>query len=153
MTHAAALVGLFYNAVDLQQDDLQWFFEIERGLDEVPSVRGRDSIVPAADGRTERNRKNDIISIVLKGWVRADPTVTDIDDARASYRANMATIRALFHPRNPRADLTAVLEDGTIQTISARGMNIVGGRSIGSEYRDLSIELEGYDDWQEVAGS
>lgn len=150
MPSPVAAVGLFYDSVDLQQADLQWFFEIERGLDEVPSVRGKDSIVPAAGGRTERNRKNDVLPIVLKGFVRADPTAMD---GPASYRANMQTIRALFHPRNPRAELTAVLEDGTIQTIQARGMNILGGTYVGSVIRNLSIELEGYDDWAEAVGS
>ncbi|HEX5013021.1 MAG TPA: hypothetical protein VFV72_02595, partial [Candidatus Limnocylindrales bacterium] len=80
MTHAAATVGLTFDATDLQQADLQWFFEIKRGLDEVPSVRGKDSIVPALAGRVERNRKNDVLSIVLEGFVRGDPTLTDVDD-------------------------------------------------------------------------
>ena len=150
MPSPVAAVGLRYDSVDLQQPDLQWFFEIERGLDEVPSVRGKDSIVPAADGRTERNRKNDVLSIVLLGFVRGAPDAVDQD---ASYRENLASIRALFHSRRARATLTATLEDGTVQTISARPLNIVPGRTVAPRFRTLSIELEGYDDWEEATGS
>lgn len=152
MSNDVALIGLTYNGQDLQDPDLQVFLEIERGIDEVPTVRGKDSIVPGADGRTERNRKNDTLSIVLRGFVQADPGLTDVADRRASYRANMAGVRALFHSSNPRADLVATLEDGTVQTISARPMNIILGTYLASEYRAISIELEGYGDW-EPAGS
>ena len=153
MTTAVAPVGLTFKGVDLQPADMQWFFEIERGLDEVPTVRGKDTIIPGLAGRFEQNRRNDTLSIVLKGWVRADPTITDLDDARASYRQNMLTIRTLFAPDAVRGELVALVEDGTSQEIMARAMNIIGGRYIASEMRVLSIELEGYDDWAEVAGS
>lgn len=147
MTHAAAPVGVEYDNIDLQQSDLQWFFEIDRGLDEVPSVRGKDTVIPGLDGRFEQNRRNDTLSIVLRGFVQADPTLTDIDARRASYRANMQVIRELFQPTNGRADLVATLEDGSQQSISAVPLNIVAGTVIASEYRELSIELEGFDDW------
>lgn len=147
MTHAAALVGVTFDGVDLQRSDLQWFLEIERGLDEVPSVRGKDTVIPGLAGRLEQNRRNDVLSIVLTGFVQADPSLTDVDDRRASFRSNVATIRSLFASDRDRADLVALLEDGSTQTISARPLNIIGGTYIGSEYRALSIELEGYDDW------
>lgn len=147
MTSPVALVGLTYAGTDLQQSDLQWFFEITRGIVEVPSVRGRDSVVPGAAGRTERNRKNDVLSIVLTGFITADPTLTDLEDRRASYRQNVDAIRNLFAPSAARATLVAVMEDGTTQSIEARPLNIVGGTYIASEYRVLSVELEGYDDW------
>lgn len=147
MTSPLALVGLTFKAVDLQPADLQWFFEIERGLDEVPSVRGKDTVIPGAAGRFEQNRKNDVLSIVLKGWVRANPTLTDPEDLRASYRTNMLAIRTLFASDAARGELVATVEDGTTQEIMARSLNILPGRYVGSEIRVLSIELEGYDDW------
>lgn len=147
MTHAAALIGLTYDAIDLQQADLQWFFEITRGIVEVPTVRGKDTVIPGLAGRFEQNRKNDVLSIVLTGFVQADPALTDVEDRRASYRTNIATIRGLFAPDRARAPLEALMEDGSTQTIDARPMNIIGGLYIASEYRALSIELEGYDDW------
>lgn len=148
MTSPVAPIGLTYDGVDLQQSDLQWFFEVERGLDEVPSVRGKDTVIPGAAGRFEQNRRNDTIQIVLRGFVQADPALTDVDDRRASFRTNIQTIRALFAPNRLRAELAALLEDGSIEVLSARPINIVGGREIASEFRELSIELEGYDDWQ-----
>ena len=147
MTSPVALVGLTFKGIDLQPSDLQWFFEIERGLDEVPTVRGKDTIIPGLAGRFEQNRRNDTLSIVLKGWVRADPTIDDLEDRRASYRVNMLAIRTLFAPDAARGELVALVEDGTSQEIMARALNIVGGRYVGSEIRVLSIELEGYDDW------
>lgn len=147
MTSPVALVGLTYADIDLQRSDLQWFFEIERGIDEVPTVRGKDTVIPGAAGRFEQNRRNDTIQIVLRGFVQADPALTDTLDRRASYRANMTTIRSLFAQDRLRAELAALLEDGATRTVSARPINIVGGREIASEFRELSIELEGYDDW------
>lgn len=152
MTSPVATVGVEYDGVDLQQSDLQWFFEIERGLDEVPTVRGKDTVIPGLGGRLEQNRKNDTLAIVLKGFVQADPALTDLTQRRESYRANMRVIRSLFLPTNGRASLAATLEDGSILTIAAVPLNIVPGRLIASEYRELSIELEGFDDWV-AAGS
>lgn len=143
-----ALQGLIYNSTDLQPEDLQWYFEIKRGISEVPNVRGKDTIIPGLAGRFEQNRRNDILPLVLEGFVQADPALTDAEDRRASYRANIQIIRALFHSQNARAVLQATMEDGTVQTIDARPLNILGGIYIASEYRELNIELEGYDDWE-----
>jgi hypothetical protein len=148
MTSPVALIALIFDGVDLQPADHQWFFEIERGLDDVPTVRGKDTVIPGAEGRFEQNRKIDTLSIVLKADVTADPALTDVDDIRASYRENMSTIRALFAPDRARALLEVLLEDGSTRTISARPINILPGLYIGSEYRTLNIELEGSGDWE-----
>lgn len=154
MTSPVALVGLTYAGSNVQTSDLQIFLQIVRGLNEPPTVRGEDTVVPARAGRTEGNRVNDVLPIELKGWVRADPTETTSSGARSSFADNRATVRALFHPKRARADLVATLENGVILTISARPMpGTIWTEVIGSEYAEVSIEMEGYDDWAEVVGS
>lgn len=153
MTTAAATVGLFYDATDLQTSDLQVFLQIVRGLNETPSVRGVDYVVPALAGRVEANRVNDVLSIVLEGFVRGDPSETTTTNARSSFRDNMQAIRTLFDPTRARATLLAVLEDGSQWSISARPLNIVSSEPVPSEFATVSIELEGSGDWAEVVGS
>jgi hypothetical protein len=154
VTSPLGLVGLTYAGTDLQQADLQWFFQIVRGLNEPPSVRGDDTIVPYLAGRVEGSRENDVLTIELRGNVRADPDETTTAGARASFADNRATIRGLFHPKRDRADLVATLENGAILTISARPLpGSMWSEQVGSEWADVSIELEGYDDWAEVTGS
>lgn len=153
MTSPVAPIGLLYDATDLQSSDLQIFLQIVKGLNEPPSVRGSDYIVPARAGRVEANRINDVVSIVLEGHVAADPAETTTAGARASYRANVQAVRTLFRPDRGRATLLAVLEDGTQMTIEARPLNAVWSEPVPSEFGLVSIELEGYDDWAEVVGS
>jgi hypothetical protein len=148
VTSPVSHIGLIYSGTDLQESDLTIFFEIDRGLDEVPSVRGTDTVVPALAGRIERNRVNDVLPIVLRGFVRADPTLTDATLIRADFRTRMRALRLLFAPDGGRQDLIATLEDGDTATISALPMNINTVVQIGSEYWSGSIELEGYDDWE-----
>jgi hypothetical protein len=151
MPSSAAVVGLRYDSVDLQTDDLQIFLEIHTGLNEPPSVRGGDYVVPARAGRVEANRINDVLPIELVGMVNADPAITDLGDARSSYRANATALRALFHPNRSRATLEADLEDGSTITIEARPLptHIWNEGAVSAK---VNIELEGYDDWA-VAGS
>lgn len=152
MTSAVATIGLTFDGQDLQTSDLSIFLEIVRGLNEPPTVRGKDITVPALAGRIEANRVNDVLPIELRGLVRASSSATDRDDQMASFRANVSAVRALFATNRARADLVATLEDGTEQSISARPLNLVWGEVIQSEYATVSIELEGYDDWG-AAGS
>jgi hypothetical protein len=151
MTSPVASVGLEYDGTDLQQPDLQWFLEIARGLNESPSVRGKDWIVPARAGRVPANRVNDVLKIELVGIVTADPTLTDPDDQRASYRVNVQIIRGLFAPNRAVADLVATLETGDIVSISARPRNLIWNERVQALFATVSIELEGLDDWVLVA--
>ena len=153
MTSPVATIGLTYDGSDLQTSDLQIFLQIVHGLNEPPSVRGVDYVVPVREGRVEANRVNDVLSIVLEGHVRGDPSQTTTSGARSTFRNNAQTIRALFAPNRARADLVATLEDGTIVSISARPLNAVWSEPVPSEFAAVSIELEGYDDWAEVVGS
>jgi hypothetical protein len=148
MTTAISTVGLTYDLTDLQSSDLRRYLKVVRGLWETPSVRGSDTVVPALAGRAEGRRVNDLLSIELRGWVRADPAVDDDhEDAVDSVQAHLLTLRALFASDRERADLVATLRDGTNLTISARPLNMITTEVIEGYWYNLSIELEGYDDW------
>lgn len=148
MSSPAAVVGLRFDGVDLQLEDLQIFLEISKGLNESPSVRGVDTIVPARAGRIQGNRINDILPIVLEGLVSGDETAGDRAAVLSSYRGNMATIRDLFRSDRSRATLEADLEDGRTLAIEARPLNQTWlERRI---HATGSIELEGDDDWVEL---
>lgn len=151
MTNALATIGLTYDATDLQTSDLQVFLEIVHGLNETPSVRGVDIVVPGLAGRIEGNRINDVLVIQLEGLIRADPSETTTDGAQASYRDNVQAVRTLFAPARLRAELVATLEDGTAFSIMARPMpGMIWTEPIKSEVAHVSIELEAYGDWTAV---
>lgn len=152
MSSPVATVGLTYAASDIQSANLSIFFQIERGLFEVPTVRGEDVTIPALAGQSERNRMNHTLPIVLRGMVRADPAITDVDDARADFWDKYLSVRTLFAPNRQRAELAATLPNGTVLTISARPLNIITTQEIAAEFWSGSVELEGYDDWA-AAGS
>jgi hypothetical protein len=141
------VVGLTYDGDSVQLDDFSIYLNVIFGLDETPSVRGEDTVVPGRAGRTEGNRINDTLAVVLAGIVQADPTITDQDASRANFRTRLREIRSLFASNRARADLVATLEDGSVWTISARPMNIATTMLIPGAYWSGSIELEGYDDW------
>jgi hypothetical protein len=148
MTTPISKVGVIYDSQDVQFSDLQVFLQITKGLNETPNVRGKDSIVPALAGRVERNRINDIIPIELKGFVRADPSLTTQGLIEASFRANVNFLRTLFATNRDRADLIAILEDGNTATISALPVpGAIWVERVPSEFSEVSIPLEGYDDW------
>lgn len=153
MTSPVATVGLLYDSVDLQRSDLGIFCRIVKGLNETPTVRGTDTIIPSAAGRMEGLRVNDVLAIELECTVQADASETTADGQMASFRANQRTLRTLFAPDRGRAELIASLEDGTIVSISALPLNIIGPESVTSMISKTSVALEGYDDWAEVLGS
>lgn len=143
MTHAAAVIGLTFNGTDLQQNPPGLFLEIVVGLNEPPSVRGTDTIVPALDGRIPRNRVVDTRFIELRGWVAGIGATEALQ--RASFRTQVKALLALFNPSADPDDLVADLEDGTTGTISAQTTNIIWGPLRVPAMRTLSIELESTD--------
>jgi hypothetical protein len=154
MTTAVSTVGLEYDSFDLQPSDLSVYFKVLRGLWEPPAVRGTDTVIPAAEGRFEGNRVNDVQRIELRGWVRAVPSIdTVVADAIDSYQTAFRALRVLFANDRDRAALVATLRDGTVLSISARPMNMVIAEDIEGWFSNVSIELEGYGDWAEVVGS
>lgn len=69
MANAVAVIGLTYDGTDVQDSAFGIFLELIHGLNEVPSVRGVDLIVPARAYRFVRNRVADVTRIELRGIV------------------------------------------------------------------------------------
>ena len=154
MTTPVAVVTLTYDAEDIQLADLSIFFRIVHGLNESPTVRGTDNIVPALAGRPEQLRINDVLPIELEGIVQSDGDLTDPDAQKSSFRANADFVRNLFRTNRARAQLTAQTEDGTVRFIDARPMpGMIWNTVIPGYLALVNITLEGYDDWAEAAGS
>lgn len=155
MTTAAAFIPLTVDGVDVQEAGLDIFLEIIGGVpkQDPPSVRGKDLIVPARQGRIPYNRVNDMLRLLLSGWVRGSGA--DEDAIRASFRSNTAIIRNLFAFDSMPVELVALLEDGDTATINARPLNIIWGNEVPSAFTTVTIEMESVDpDWViELAGS
>jgi hypothetical protein len=122
-------------------------FWLVRGLDEAFLVRGKDTIVPGAAGRTPRNRVRDNRLIEVRGLVRG---IGASDAARADdYRDAMEVLRALFAANRAAATLIIGLEDGVrTATISARPLpeTIVNYKPVPSGVLSYQLEAVG-DDW------
>lgn len=136
MSSAVAAIGLTVGGVDVQVLD-GIFLEIVRGLNEPPSVRGSDTIVPGRAGRITRNRQDDVWTIELRGYVAGN--------TQSAFRTNAKSIRALFDPKVLRT-VVATLEDGTTATITARTLNTVWDQGM-PEWANVSIEMEAVEDW------
>lgn len=147
MTTPVAPVGASYAATDLQAADLSIFLQFKRGLHELPSVRGEDTVIPTAEGRHEMNRVNDVVRIELEGHVTADADALTNQEQVESFWVNAETLRTLFASDRAWAALNAVLPDGTIKSIQARPLNMIFTEVIGSLFATVSVELEGYGDW------
>ena len=155
MSSPVAIIGLAYDATDLQESSLDIFLTITYGLNESYEVRGKDVLVPGADGMVPRPRRPHSHKILLAGHVRGSGA--DQAAQRADYRTNMRTLRTVFDPARSPADLVAELEDGSTWTITARPVSpgILAAERIPSEWADVSIELLSVaPDWTvEEAGS
>lgn len=146
MTTPAATIPLTYDAVDLQDADFGIFLEITQGLNDTPEVRGRDVTVPGLDGQIARNRKSHEMKLVLTGQVMGNGATEAL--RRSDYRTQVKFLRVLFSPKRQPALLRAPLEDGTIQSISARPLNSIWNEVVASEFAYLSVELVSVDpDW------
>jgi len=147
MTSPLAIVAVMYDGQDVQIPEAGIFLEIVEGIAETPVVRGEDTTIPAAAGSLEGNRINDYLPIELRGRVRAADGVTDLAAMRASHCADLHIIDALFKPNRPRAPLVATLPGGTVLTIQARPLSIMSAEVAAGEETELSISLEGDNDW------
>lgn len=149
MTSAAAVIGLTYRGTDIQDTD-GIFLEIYRGLLDGREVRGIDLIVPSSEGQIVRNRVAHRRAIGLRGWIRG--VAGDEDDDRADFAMNRAAFLTLFDETLEPGELSATLEDGSIQTIDARTLNVIPNIVVPS-YWGVDVELESVDpDWT-VSGS
>jgi hypothetical protein len=145
MTNAAIAIGLTYDGTDLQDANPGWLFELVRGLNETPDVRGVDLVVPARAYRSVRNRVADQMPIELQGHVMG--VGADEDAQRADFRGLVNDLRTLFDPTREPADLVATLEDGSTATISARPLPGMVWDQVVPSYGRVSIQLQGLSDW------
>jgi hypothetical protein len=134
-----ALTELTFRGTSLMRSDLTVIMRIVRGLGEVMDVRGEDTIIPNATGRTPRDRKKDRLTIELKG-------ATELLQ-RTSFKTLRAELRTLFDPSLAPGALVATLEDGTTLSIDARAINILYGDDGIPSFREVSVELEAVEDW------
>lgn len=124
------------------------FLDLVKGYWDPADVRGKDDDIPAATGRTVRNRVRSVRYISLSGWV---------DGTSASdFNANMAALFAVMVPDDAPGAL--VIGDGYLgttgtPTINARFLNAVidyrqKGDGTGSVHATVDIEMESVDpDW------
>lgn len=148
-----AIIPLSYDGSSIQDFDGGIWLEIAVGLAETPSVRGVDTTIPALAGTLPGNRVNHTLAIELRGHVRAGSSISGTVPERADHYTNLRAVRQIFRPDRDRALLAATLPDGTIIGIQARPLNIIANEIVAGEYTELSISLEGDDDWAEVTGS
>jgi hypothetical protein len=143
VANALAVIGLTYGGTDIQNSSIGTFLEIRRGLNEIPEVRGIDTIIPSAVGRRLRNRVKDRRIIELFGYVAG--TGSGEAAQRSSFRTQVAALKALFDPTVSRS-LVATLENGGTGTIAARTLTMIWGdawsEDLSPSFASVSIELE-----------
>ncbi len=135
---------LEYDNVALVHASLDWVLWLTRGLNDVPTVRGRDDVVPHLDGRVVRNRRADVLQLELAGWVLAHGD--DLDETVANFRTSVRALQTLFDPALDPRVLSATLEDGSAAAISARvvpPISIV--EVVASHVARVSVALESVD--------
>lgn len=147
MTSALAIVGLLYDAVDLQDLPTGVFIEIIAGIGEAPVVRGEDTVIPAAAGTLEGNRIDDFVPIELRAKITAADSAMTLADQQASHFTNLLVVRTLFKPNRERAPLVAILPGGTVMTIQARPLNLMPAHVVPGLHTEMSIDLAGDGDW------
>ncbi len=142
MTSPVAVVGLVWDGHDVQRADLDVFFEITDGLDDLPEVRGEDQLIPFRAGRLPGLRLPHRRPVVAVGHVMGPADAT----ARAAFRAYVDEIKGWMDPTIGERILVATLEDGSTRWITCVPRNILPGEGWASEYRAFSLEWEAVSD-------
>lgn len=140
----AAVRDLTADGYLLQQDEIGIHFEITRGLNELPTVRGADDIVSHRTGRVARSRVADVLDLELTGFVMG--IGSDMTACRASYRGLIQALQAVFDPTKDPWTLSCTLEDGTAASITVRAvdMAVTGGiPELGSAEMKVALESIG----------
>jgi hypothetical protein len=141
VANAAAVIGLTYRATDVQNTFAAGaaaiFLEIKRGLNEPPTVRGTDVIVPSLAGRIQGSRVKDMVKVELEGFVQGAQGATE----RSSFRTKVIAFRALFDP-TISGSLVATLEDASTKTLTlARTTSVLWDQTEPGMAR-VNVELE-----------
>jgi hypothetical protein len=152
MPHVGYSTSLVADGVDLTRSDGRIIGRVVRGLNELPEVRGKDTIVPGMNGRIARNRKLDRLIIEWEGLIQGAGSTEDAK--REDFRDLIDSIRSLMNPVQDPYELVVTLEDGSTRSITARPINAMFEAEFVPSYREASLEWESVDsaDWG-VAGS
>jgi len=137
-----------FNGTSLNTDvggDPRYTFWLERGFDEAPEVRGEDTIIPSAAGRTARDRKFDYRVIEIQGWVMGTGATEVL--MRSDHRAAMNTLRTLFDPTQTPKTLAVTLDNSTTGSISARPLNMIVLDKPSASSWLVSVEFIAVSDW------
>ena len=147
MPHNALAISIVADGVDLTRSDGKLLFRITRGINEVPEVRGVDTVVPSLNGRIPRDRRLDRLVVEATGLVIGAGATEALQ--RTDFRALMETLRDLMNPVQDPYDIAVTVEDGTTRTITARPQNLVAGDDDLPSYREVSLQWESVDaaDW------
>jgi hypothetical protein len=152
MAHNAVPMAVVANGTDLTRSDGKLLFRITRGLNEVPEVRGVDTVVPSLNGRIPRSRRLDRLIIEAEGLVMG--AGSDETAQRTDFVSLIETLRDLMNPVQDPYNIVVTREDGTTRTITARPQNMVVGPDDIPTFRTASLQWESVDaaDWG-VSGS
>jgi len=145
--HNALAIAIVADGVDLTRSDGKLLFRITRGINEVPDVRGVDTVVPSLNGRIPRSRRLDRLVVEASGLVIGAGATEALQ--RTDFRSLMETLRDLMNPVQDPYDIAVTVEDGTTRTITARPLNLVAGDDDLPSFREVSLQWESVDaaDW------
>lgn len=136
------------NGTELQPLNGKHHFYVYGGIDDMPSVRGADWVVPGLAGRVVPSvsaRINDVLLVELRGFVHGIGATEDA--ARQDYRATMDALQAIFLPTlNPWPLVmygpVGGVGSGRKRTIQVRYLDMVPSDWYGGLTRNFSIRLE-----------
>jgi hypothetical protein len=144
------LASLTFDSVDLQRSDLSVHLDIVAGLNDGLDVRGQDTVIPTATGRTPRTRKGDVRHILLAGVLQGTGSTEAV--RLASWQNLRDELEAVFDPTADPATLVGMANDGTWRSIEARTVAIVWNPSTVFGVGELSISLDAADPTWEITG-
>lgn len=128
-------MALTFRGFGLSGADADVCIDLIEGYLVLPSVRGRDWIVPRLDGRTEGNRRKDVLTLPLAGYVRARLGVT-VEERREAFNEKLAAVMAVMDPSLSSGELLLSdgylgIDSGTSLSIQARCKNAASAKITG----------------------
>lgn len=141
------VTALTFDSTLLERDD-GFSLSLKRGLGEVATVRGVDTVIPGRAGRVFRARVADRMALELEGNIIGIGTFPTSTDAEAYY-ALVLEAQDLFDPTKDPAVLSCVLPDGSTATINVRVVPpILWDEKVPGLAARLNVALESVDpDW------
>ena len=126
------MMGLLeYRSFGISGEDADICIDLDHGMYLPWEVRGRDWIVPRLDGRTEGNRRKDVLILPLAGFIRGRGLTPE--DRLEYFAANVSAVMAVMDTSLGSGTLQASagylgLPVGSEAMIEARVLNASPGR-------------------------